>query len=148
MSDRTQARLETSAGGVVVRCTGDGPAYLLILDSYRNWGFPKGHIDAGETPEAAARREIAEETGLSDLVLHRELSTIDWFFRFGGRPVHKHCHFFLFESRVGDPVPQVDEGITACRWAVLPEALDTIRYENARAVLEEAAPTAVKLCGG
>ncbi len=62
--------------------------------------------------------------------------------------MHKHCHFFLFESRVGDPLPQLDEGITACRWAVLPEALGTIRYENARAVLEEAAPAALKLCGG
>ena len=39
----------------------------LLLRAYRNWDFPKGEIDAGETPLAAARREVAEETTLTDL---------------------------------------------------------------------------------
>jgi len=52
---------------------------------------------------------------------------------------HKYCHFFLFESKRGDPVPQVDEGITECAWHPLEEALRTINYDNARDVLRRAA---------
>ena len=49
-SSSSQARLETSAGGVVVRREGDRTLYLLIRDSYGNWGFPKGHVEPGEHP--------------------------------------------------------------------------------------------------
>ncbi len=141
-----QARIETSAGGVVVRCTPQGPTFLVILDSYKNWGFPKGHLDGDETPEQAARREVAEEAGLADLVMHKELAVIDWFFRFRGRLIHKYCHFFLFESEEGDPVPELGEGITECRWVGYEDALSTIRYENARNVLREAEEAAHIIC--
>ncbi len=142
----TKARIETSAGGIVVRCTEEGPTFLVILDSYKNWGFPKGHLVQGETPEEAARREVEEETGLSALTLQGDLSIIDWFFRFRGRLIHKYCHFFLYESREGDPIPQVEEGITACRWLPYDEALETVRYDNARGVLREAQEAAHALC--
>ena len=141
-----KARVETSAGGVVVRCGPEGPTFLVILDSYKNWGFPKGHLDGDETPEQAARREVEEETGLSELIMREELSVIDWHFRFQGKLIHKYCHFFLYESKSGDPVPQRDEGITDCRWIGFDEALSTIRYENARGVLREATPGAQELC--
>ena len=146
LSMTSKAQLETSAGGVVVRCTSKGPAFLVILDSYKNWGFPKGHLDGDETPEQAARREVAEEAGLSDLVMHKELAVIDWFFRFRGRLIHKYCHFFLFESKEGDPVPELGEGITDCRWVGYVDALATIRYENARNVLREAEAAAHRIC--
>jgi 8-oxo-dGTP pyrophosphatase MutT (NUDIX family) len=131
---------ETSAGGVVFRRGDDGVVrYLLIRDSYRNWGFPKGHLEPGEPPAEAARREVAEETGLTDLVLHGPIKVIDWYFRFRGKTIHKYCHFFLFESRHGEPVPQVEEGITACAWHPLEQALQVISYDNARGVLRRAA---------
>ena len=102
-----RAQRETSAGGVVFRRGADGHVvYLLIRDSYRNWGFPKGHLESGEPPADAARREVAEETALTDLTLHGPIRVIDWYFRFRGKTIHKYCHFFLFESRAGDPVPQ------------------------------------------
>ncbi len=130
---------ETSAGGVVFRRTGAGGiVVLLIKDSYRNWGFPKGHVEAGEAPEQAAAREIGEETGLAHLVLKAPIRDIDWFFRFRGTLIHKTCHFFLFESPDGDATPQRDEGITAVRWVGLEEALKTVSYANAREVLREA----------
>jgi 8-oxo-dGTP pyrophosphatase MutT (NUDIX family) len=138
MSKR-RADLEVSAGGIVFRrVAGEAPRYLLIRDSYNNWGFPKGHLEPDESPADAARRETAEETGLNNLVLQGPIRVIDWHFRFRGRHIHKYCHFFLFESPEGEVCPQVDEGITACQWRTLGEALETLSYDNARGVLKRA----------
>lgn len=136
---RTRAREERSAGGVVYRTIDGRPHYLLIRDSYHNWGFPKGHLEKDEPAEQAALREVEEETGLSELVMRGEVDVIDWYFRFRGRLIHKHCHFFLIESASGDTVPQRDEGITACKWVSLEEGLSMVSYANAREVLRQAA---------
>jgi 8-oxo-dGTP pyrophosphatase MutT (NUDIX family) len=136
---RTRASREVSAGGVVYRVEGGRPLFLLIRDSYRNWGFPKGHLEKRELPEAAALREVSEETGLGDLVVRAELATIDWHFRFRGKLIHKICHFFLMESENGATSPQREEGITACKWVPIDEALTLISYANAREVLQRAA---------
>jgi 8-oxo-dGTP pyrophosphatase MutT (NUDIX family) len=138
MSKR-KADQEVSAGGIVFRRVAEsGPRYLLIKDSYDNWGFPKGHLENGESPADAALRETAEETGLGRLILQGPIRVIDWHFRFRGRHIHKYCHFFLFESPDGEACPQVDEGITACQWRPLGEALDVLSYDNARGVLKRA----------
>jgi 8-oxo-dGTP pyrophosphatase MutT (NUDIX family) len=136
---RTRAREERSAGGVVYRMTDGRPRFLLIRDSYHNWGFPKGHLEKNEPAEQAALREVEEETGLTELALRGEVDVIDWYFRFRGRLIHKHCHFFLIESVSGDTVPQRDEGITACKWVTLEEGLSLVSYANARDVLRQAA---------
>jgi 8-oxo-dGTP pyrophosphatase MutT (NUDIX family) len=142
---RARAKLETSAGGVVYRLASrtDGdetprPVFLLIRDSYDNWGFPKGHLEVGEAPEAAARREVEEETGLAGLVVRAPIETIDWYFRFRGRLIHKVCHFYLMETAHADTSPQRSEGITACRWETYDDAARLISYANARQVLQRA----------
>ena len=136
---KRRAELEVSAGGIVFRHPPGEPArYLLIKDSYKNWGFPKGHLEGNESPAQAALRETAEETGLNHLILHGPIRVIDWHFRFRGRHIHKYCHFFLFESADGEVCPQVDEGITACQWQPLSEALELLSYDNARGVLKRA----------
>ena len=135
---RARARRETSAGGVVYRLADGRPLFLLIRDSYHNWGFPKGHLESGEAPDAAALREVREETGLDSLDLRGAITTIDWYFRFRGRLIHKVCHFFLMETEDEETSPQVAEGITACRWAVFEEAVEVISYANAREVLRRA----------
>ncbi len=112
---------------------------LLIRDPYGNWGLPKGHIEEAENPQQAGLREVEEETGLVDLVLGRQLRTIDWFFRLKGKLIHKHCTFFLMNSDSGDPVPEEAEGITDCAWLPLLEAVEVVGYENAREVLRDAA---------
>jgi 8-oxo-dGTP pyrophosphatase MutT (NUDIX family) len=135
----SRAVVETSAGGVIYRWEGRTPQVLLIRDRYRHWGFPKGHLEGVETAADAALREVEEETGLGHLVLGPRLQTIDWFFRFRGRLIHKFCHFYLIESPTGETCPQLEEGITECMWLPLPEAIDTISYDNAREVLRAAA---------
>lgn len=135
---KRKAVKEVSAGGIVFRRSEGVVRFLLIRDSYHNWGFPKGHLEASETPAEAALRETAEETGLEHLVVRGPIRIIDWYFRFRGRFIHKYCHFFLVESPEGEPNPQKDEGITACRWVTYEEALETLSYDNARGVLRRA----------
>ena len=135
---RARAKQEVSAGGVVYRVSDAGPLFLLIRDSYRNWGFPKGHLEPGEMPDAAAVREVGEETGLASVELRGAIETIDWYFRFRGRLIHKVCYFYLMETGSATTCPQLAEGITACRWLPFDEALDTVSYANARTVLQRA----------
>ena len=137
---KARAKKEVSAGGVVFRRDGSSPVrYLLIRDSYGHWGFPKGHLERQESAAEAAIRETLEETGLADLRLHGPVATIDWYFRLKGKLIHKYCHFFLLESIAGEPTPQLDEGITECKWYPLDPALAQLGYENARSVLRRAA---------
>lgn len=138
MAKRARARIEKSAGGVVVRRLGGRLHMLVIRDPYQNWGLPKGHLEGGEGPGDAALREVSEETGLEDLTLGGELATIDWYFRAGDKLVHKFCVFFLMTSESGDPVPEAAEGITECVWLTLDEAASRVTYDNAREVVKAA----------
>ena len=138
MSARPDVKDETSAGGVVFRIDGGRPLYLLIRESYQNWGFPKGHLEEGEVAEAAAVREVSEETGLADLSVRGAIETIDWFFRFRGQLIHKVCHFYLMQTHESSTFPQRAEGITACRWTHFEDACDLVSYANAREVLRRA----------
>ena len=136
---KRKAEREVSAGGIVFRRGADVHArFLLIRDPYEHWGFPKGHLEGEETPAQAAERETMEETGLDDLRLHGPIRIIDWHFRFRGKAIHKFCHFFLMESKEGDPRPQLDEGITDYIWVTLEGALEKLSYDNARGVLRRA----------
>ena len=63
---KAEASRKRAAGIIVLRRFPEGWR-LLVLRAYRNWDFPKGRIEAGEDPLAAAVRETLEETGLTDL---------------------------------------------------------------------------------
>ena len=132
---RARAQQETSAGGVVFRANGGDPLFLLIRDSYNNWGFPKGHLEEGERPSDAALREVREETGSHDVAMRGTIDTIDWYFRFRGKLIHKVCHFFLMETGQAQTSPLAAEGITACQWIGYEAARAAISYGNARLVL-------------
>ena len=110
----------------------------MIRDRYGQWGLPKGHLEDGESSKQAALREVNEETGLSDLELSEQLGVTGWSFRAKGSVVHKSGTFYLMYSEEGDPMPQLEEGITECVWVPAHEACSKIKYKNLHQILQKA----------
>jgi len=137
-STAKRIRRETSAGGVVFRLVDGEPRYLLICDAHGNWGFPKGLVEKGEAQEAAAVREVLEETGLPTVTLIELIESISWVFPWQGEIIRKRCHFFLMATDSERTSPQTAEGIMACEWTTAPDAMRRIKYANTRKVLQRA----------
>jgi len=91
---------ERSAGFVLSRCQGGQRVYLLVKHSDGgHWAFPKGHIEAGEDELAAARREIAEETGIDGLDPVAGFRAISRYcYARDGRSISKTVTYFLAET--------------------------------------------------
>jgi len=131
-----ERRTAYSAGGVIYRANGGGfEVALIATNAGRRWGLPKGHVRRGEAAEAAAAREIAEETGLQGDVL-RHLATIEYWFRAGPTRIHKYVDFFLLRYTGGALVPQQAE-VDDARWFPLDEALQLASFDRERDVLEQ-----------
>lgn len=146
---KRRVKMEFAAGGVVYMRTSRGPLIGFILDPYHKWTFAKGHIERGETPAHAARRESEEEMGLHGLKVIAPLGKIDlWFYEryrhgkrvYGPRTlIHKPVFYFLMQAPRGmRSKPERGEMIHAVRWVPAHEALRVLSYKNTRPILERA----------
>ena len=97
------------------------------------WSLPKGHIEAGETPEQAAIREVAEETGIQSEI-SRELGIIDFWFMAGGKRIHKTVHHYLFREVGGVLAPQVSE-VDDVGWFPLDEIISLLAYPDEKKLI-------------
>jgi 8-oxo-dGTP pyrophosphatase MutT (NUDIX family) len=132
---------EISSGGVVVRRGLDGYEVCLVSDG-RHWGFPKGLIEAGETPEAAAVREISEETGIpaASLALRAALPLSEYVYRRAnhGALVFKRVHHFIVEAPAGTELHPDPAEITEAAWLGFDAAKARLSFRNSIEVLEAA----------
>jgi 8-oxo-dGTP pyrophosphatase MutT (NUDIX family) len=132
---------ETSAGGLVVDRTEGAPRVALIGRVDRRgrllWSLPKGHVEAGETNEDAAVREVEEETGIRGRVL-AALGTIDYWFVAEDRRIHKTVHHYLLEASGGE-LSDEDIEVDEVAWVPLAELRDRLAYAGERRLADTAA---------
>jgi 8-oxo-dGTP pyrophosphatase MutT (NUDIX family) len=128
---------EVSAGGLVVDSSGTKGLLIArrdLKDQTRLiWSLPKGHIEEGETPEIAAIREVAEETGITSEI-SRSLGVIDFWFMASGKRIHKTVHHFLFKEVSGSLTPQVSE-VDDVAWVPLEEVVERLAYPDEKKLI-------------
>jgi bis(5'-nucleosidyl)-tetraphosphatase len=138
------AKIEKSCGAVIFRK--DGSQFLfLLMYSHRNkiWGFPKGHIDSGESEIDTALREIKEETGLKDLMVINGFRKEDIYScvsnrePYKGHRIEKHSIYFLCETKSKSIVVDNEE-ITKYKWLKTSEAKSLISFDGLKQILNEA----------
>ena len=134
-----RAAREYSAGGVVVRDDAEVVVIVptrLAADGSKVLALPKGHVDPGETPVEAARREVREETGVTaELVC--ELGESRYWYRREGRTIGKTVSFFMFRYLEGD-VADHDDEVEEARWMPLAEAATALTYPAEREMVSAA----------
>jgi 8-oxo-dGTP pyrophosphatase MutT (NUDIX family) len=123
---------------------------LLLQHEAGKWMLPKGTIEAGETPEAVALREVAEETGLRSVRIVRDLGEERYLFFWKTEDTYydKTVHYYLMEFFGSeDTCPQREEGFVQCAWVSVAEALERIKYKETREVVRRAEAALQALAG-
>lgn len=146
---------EKSAGAIIFRIVNNSstplkagvPYYLLLHYHSGHWEFAKGHIEEGENPEEAAKREIEEETGIKDIKIipgFKEYSK--YFFKksygLSGEAkkkapwVFKLVVFYLAQTKIEDV--KISEEHIGFEWLPYQEALKRLTFKNAKLLLKKA----------
>jgi bis(5'-nucleosidyl)-tetraphosphatase len=129
--------VEFSAGAVIFRKEMGQILYLLLHYEESHWGSSKGHIEKGESVEEAARREIREETGITDIRFidgFKELNK--YYFHTNKGRVFKTVTFLLAETRTAEVRLSFEH--VGYQWLPYDAALEKITFKTEKAVLAKA----------
>jgi 8-oxo-dGTP diphosphatase len=127
-----------AAGGIVLR-QGDVPLFAVVRLRKRNeWVLPKGKLDDGETPRAAAEREVLEETG-HDVSVHEFLGTLVY----ETSRASKVVHYWRMEAH-GGQVHALMRDVKAVDWLPLDQAVERLARGYERAFLANVGPVALE----
>lgn len=123
----------------------DSKILLISTQAGRRWQLPKGHIEAGETSEQAAIREVAEETGVTARVL-APLSPVEyWYNEKGERRVHKQVDYYLLGYERGSNSDFDAREVSGAEWFDWEEGIARLSFDNERKVVVEARRAAANL---
>lgn len=128
---------ERSAGAVIFRKDGKNTFYLLLHYHFKSdyWDFPKGNIEKHETEEDTVRREVKEETGISDIkLLSNFKEKITYFYRRDGNTVFKEVVFFLAETKTEDV--KISSEHTGFEWIYYEGAIKKLKTNSKKVLMK------------
>lgn len=133
---------QISAGGVAFRRTESGATEVAVVSvkPSRRWQLPKGIIDAGETPEIAALREVREEAGIETELVELIEKVEYWYVGFHKSErvrFHKFVYFYLLKYLAGDTANH-DHEISEARWVSVDEAIEMLAFKSEKDVVKKA----------
>lgn len=126
-------KLVKAGGGLVKNKAGE----VLLIFRRGKWDLPKGKLDAGETLQECAIREVKEETGLTKFELSKEINTTYHTYVEFGKHILKESHWYMMLSKGNESFkPQVEEDITEIRW---------VKKEDLKSYRENTFPTIISV---
>jgi 8-oxo-dGTP pyrophosphatase MutT (NUDIX family) len=134
---------EFSAGGLVVRRLRGEWMLAAIRPAGKPegvWALPKGLIDAGESSEETALREVAEEAGVRGRLVGK-LGDVRYVYTWAGERIFKVVSFYLVRysgGRLGDLPPATAHEVAETAWLPLAEAPRALAYAGERDMAEKA----------
>ena len=127
---------EKSCGAVVFRKNGQ-VRYLLLHYEAGHWGFVKGEVERDESEEDTVKRELEEETGITDAQFIGDFrEEISYFFRRTGQTIYKQVVYFLLQ--VKSSTVKLSYEHVGYAWLSYQQALERLRFKNAKNVLKKA----------
>ncbi len=120
---------EKSCGCIII----DNGKVLLVKQTAGHWGFPKGHVETNETEIETAIRETKEETNLSVEIVSNARYTMEYVI---DEDIHKEVVYFIAKETTNNVIAQESE-ISDIKWFSFKEALETISFDNAKALLKK-----------
>ena len=131
---------QISAGGAAFRLTDAGyETAIVAVNPSGRWQLPKGIVDAGESYEQAALREVREEAGIECELLEKIETVEYWYFgNQNGERVrfHKLVHFYLMKYVAGDTANH-DLEVSESRWVSTDDAIKMLAFKSEKAVIEK-----------
>ena len=128
---------ERSAGAVLFREENSNRLYLLLHYTTKHWDFPKGNIEEGEDELSTVKREVKEETGITDLeFIDGFKRVIEYYYKRLGILVHKQVIFYLAKTREKDVKLSYEH--IGYKWLPYEEAYNTLTYDNSKKILKDA----------
>lgn len=131
---KLRPKKESSAGAVVLNKKNE----VLLIFKYwtKNWEFPQGAIEKGESPTAAARREVSEETGLTRLKFELGFQT-RIYYQFIRERYFIRKNVLLFLARAEGKVKLTSDEHLEYTWVPIKRAYRYFRHENHQRVLKQ-----------